>query len=104
MGHGYTFPRRGPVGLHDGGVITVRAHICEGRGLAVECLEAGRWYACVAHKLLGENLRALYAGRRPRRTEDLQAGLPERLGDASYQGGFGTDDGEVDTAVGGVVS
>jgi hypothetical protein len=58
----------------------------------------------VAHELLGEDLGALYAGRGPRGTEDVQAGLPERLGDAPDQGGFGTDDGQIDLIVGSVVS
>ena len=76
----------------------------EGRRLAVERLEAGRWYASVAHELLGEDLRALYTGGGPRRTEDLEAGLPESLGDTPYKGGFWTDDGQVDLIFGGVVS
>jgi hypothetical protein len=68
----------------------------EGRRLAVERLETGRRYAGVAHEFLGEDLRALYAGRGPRRTEDLEASLPEGLGDASYKGRLGTNDGQVD--------
>ena len=82
----------------------VRAQVGQCGLLAVERLEAGRRNAGVAHELLGEDLRALDAGRGPRGTEDLQAGLPERLGDAPYQGGLGADDGQVDLVFGGVVS
>jgi hypothetical protein len=84
VGHGDALPSRRPVGLHDDGVVGVGTQVGEGGLLAVEGLEAGGRDAGVAHELLGEDLRALDAGRGPRRAEDLQAGLPERLGDAAY--------------------
>src|SRR5215210_4014608 len=102
-GHGNALARRGSIGLHHDRVVVVRAQVGEGRRLAVERLKTGRRYAGVAHELLGEDLRALYAGRGPRRTEDLQASLPESLGDTPYEWHLGTHDGQVDLVFGGVV-
>ncbi len=94
-GDGDALARRGPVGLHDDRVVAVGAQVGERRRLAVEGLVAGRRDAGVAHELLGEDLRALYAGGGARGAEDLQARLPEGLGDAPDQGRLGTDDGQV---------